>query len=422
MFLSSSSSGSSQEEKDETQEGSNLHLIAAATILYEDNERVTRRTREIPIMTGIQWVELKMRDPKNFYDMFRMRRSVFLMLHETLVSNYGLKSSNSMSSKESLALFLWTCGSPQSNANGADRFEHSAWTISTKFSEVLECIFKLAGDIIKPKDPSFTHVHQRLRKRRFWPHFKNAIGAIDGTHIRVTVPAALKVVHINRHGYPSQNVMAMCDFDMRFTFICAGWPGSVHDTRVFLNSVVEYDNYPHPPEGNTSLYIIIYLLLLSLTVCNVHVIIIVGKYYLVDSGYPNRTGYLAPYKGQRYHVPEFQVSEPVGMQELFNHGHSSLRSVIERSFGCLKMKWRILEGIPSYPVIKQKKIVSACVALHNYIRDSALRDEHFEMFEGEEYVQDEVGGGGVDNAPSSQDDGTMGAVRDVIAASLLAAR
>jgi hypothetical protein len=28
----------------------------------------------------------------------------------------------------------------------------------------------------------------------------------------------------------------------------------------------------------------------------------VGKYYLVDSRYPNRLGYLAPYKGTKYHL------------------------------------------------------------------------------------------------------------------------
>jgi hypothetical protein len=25
-----------------------------------------------------------------------------------------------------------------------------------------------------------------------------------------------------------------------------------------------------------------------------------GKYYLVDAGYPNKYGYLGPYKGERY--------------------------------------------------------------------------------------------------------------------------
>jgi hypothetical protein len=54
----------------------------------------------------------------------------------------------------------------------------------------------------------------------------------------------------------------------------------------------------------------------------------------VDSGYPNRPGYLAPYKGTKYHLPEFrQGPMPRGIKELFNFTQSSLRNVIERSFG-----------------------------------------------------------------------------------------
>jgi hypothetical protein len=64
-----------------------------------------------------------------------------------------------------------------------------------------------------------------------------------------------------------------------------------------------------------------------------------GKFYLVDSGYPNRQGYLAPYRGTKYHLPEFQQGPmPRGKKEVFNFAHSSLRNVIERSFGVLKNK------------------------------------------------------------------------------------
>ena len=35
-----------------------------------------------------------------------------------------------------------------------------------------------------------------------------------------------------------------------------------------------------------------------------------------------------------YHLPEFQGGQrPSGLKEVFNHAHSSLRNVIERSFG-----------------------------------------------------------------------------------------
>ena len=45
-------------------------------------------------------------------------------------------------------------------------------------------------------------------------------------------------------------MLAICDFDMRFTFVVAGWPGSVHDMRVFNDALHKYgDKFPHPPEG-----------------------------------------------------------------------------------------------------------------------------------------------------------------------------
>jgi hypothetical protein len=55
--------------------------------------------------------------------------------------------------------------------------------------------------------------------------------------------------------------------------------------------------------------------------------------------YPNRSGYLAPYKGTKYHLPEFRNGPMLkGIKETFNFAHSFLRNVVERSFGVLKMK------------------------------------------------------------------------------------
>jgi hypothetical protein len=85
----------------------------------------------------------------------------------------------------------------------------------------------------------------------------------------------------------------------------------------------------------------------------------VGKFYLVDSGYANQPGYLAPYKG-----PSTR-----GKKELFNSIHSSLRNVIDRSFGVLK-KWKILKDIPSFAMQKQRQIILACMALHNLIKEN----------------------------------------------------
>jgi len=67
------------------------------------------------------------------------------------------------------------------------------------------------------------------------------------------------------------------------------------------------------------------------------------------------------------------------MKETFNHAHSQIRNVIERSFGVLKMKWRILLNMQKFPEHKQTRIIVTCMALHNFIRESGIADREFAM-------------------------------------------
>uniref|UniRef100_A0A453ENW5 DDE Tnp4 domain-containing protein n=1 Tax=Aegilops tauschii subsp. strangulata TaxID=200361 RepID=A0A453ENW5_AEGTS len=83
------------------------------------------------------------------------------------------------------------------------------------------------------------------------------------------------------------------------------------------------------------------------------------------------------------------------------------------------MKWRILEGIPGYKLETQKMIVIACMYLHNWIRDSKLRDEHFSKFDNDAYVQPPLPFTGANNIPPEDDDGTMNTTREAIAATLI---
>jgi precorrin-4 methylase len=55
--------------------------------------------------------------------------------------------------------------------------------------------------------------------------------------------------------------------------------------------------------------------------------------------------------------------------------------VIERCFGIIKNKWRILGHLPSYPIHNQAQIIVGCMAFHNFIRESALYDDDFENYE-----------------------------------------
>jgi hypothetical protein len=92
---------------------------------------------------------------------------------------------------------------------------------------------------------------------------------------------------------------------------------------------------------------------------------LVGKMYLVDAGYACRNGFLPPYRGVRYHLSEYSsTNRPTNIRELFNLRHSSLRVTVERAFGALKNRFRILDNKPFHPYKSQVKLVIAFYILH----------------------------------------------------------
>ena len=138
-------------------------------------------------------------------------------------------------------LLLCSCGpwgGCESNRRTQNRFKHAADTVHRKFHEVLLCVVKMSAHYLKLKYPNFRNVHPRIRNDiRVYPHLKDCIGAIDGTHIRASIPEGQKVRYIGRTGATTQNVLAICDFDMHFTYALIGQSGSMHDTSVLYHEL-----------------------------------------------------------------------------------------------------------------------------------------------------------------------------------------
>jgi len=65
--------------------------------------------------------------------------------------------------------------------------------------------------------------------------------AIDVTHVRVKVPQADAPCFRGRKDWPTQNVFAACDFDMKFTYVLAGWEGTTSDSRILKDVFVRED-------------------------------------------------------------------------------------------------------------------------------------------------------------------------------------
>nr|POF02980.1 hypothetical protein CFP56_65422 [Quercus suber] len=155
-----------------------------------------------------------------------------------------------------------------------------------------------------------------------------------------------------------------------------------------------------------------------------------GSYYLVDSGYAIGSAFLPPHKSTRYHAQEFRGAnrQPTTPQELFNYRHSSLRMVIERCFGVLKARFPILNEMHSFSLSRQRLIVTACCALHNFIRMYNRADEMFHVWEGS-FVRNSdatlagaarVGSGGTEEAFNSRAQREMSEYRDAITTAMWA--
>ncbi|XP_023885850.1 uncharacterized protein LOC111997956 [Quercus suber] len=204
-----------------------------------------------------------------------------------------------------------------------------------------------------------------------------SIGAIDGTHISARPPSDQTQPHRSRKSLITTNVMCACDHDMKFTYVHSGWEGSVHDSKVFEEAIKDSKHgFPWPPRGS---------------------------YYLVDLGYPIGASFLPPRKSTRYHAQEFRRSnrQPASGKELFNYRHSSLHMVIETSFRVLKARFPILSCMANYKESRQRLVVSACCALHNFICINNRRDEMFNSWENLDVNRDDVQARNNGNSPES---------------------
>ncbi|CAA0838957.1 Unknown protein [Striga hermonthica] len=295
-------------------------IMHAYTVL-QSNTPMRRVPYRQTTYTRADWInELLSGHDRRFYDAMGMNKKVFKFLCQEIKQTgcHGDERQQKVRIQESVAVFLHTIKGHQRHRRAAESFNRSTKTISNYVHIMVTALCKLAPKYIRP--PDFNRVPDWIRKNRYlYPYFKDCIGAIDGTIIPAWIPE-------QDHG----------------KYRCR--KGSANDARIFAETLTDPTNtFPWPPEG---------------------------KYYVVDSGYANIPGFLSPYRGDRYHLPEWIRSNqtPQNARELFNRRHATVRNVVERSFGILKGKFPIIKGLmPNYPPEFQTDIVIACCVAHNFI-------------------------------------------------------
>ena len=65
--------------------------------------------------------------------------------------------------------------------------------------------------------------------------FPQVIGCIDGSHIPIVAPHAIKFFFINRKGFHSINMQAVCNLNLLFRDVGARWPVSHQES--FINEM-----------------------------------------------------------------------------------------------------------------------------------------------------------------------------------------
>ena len=137
--------------------------------------------------------------------------------------------------EETIAITLWRLGTNIEYRSIAHLFGVGVSTVCVTVQEVCNAIVNnLFQRYIKiPTGQSAETVVDGFLHR--WG-FPQCFGAIDGSHIPIIAPTRNHQDYFNRKGWHSIVLQALVDHEYKFMNSYVGWPGSVHDARIFSNS------------------------------------------------------------------------------------------------------------------------------------------------------------------------------------------
>lgn len=340
---------------------------AIKEILVEElNQRVSRgvRSPHSDAEQGSRWTRTLLDsadgDDEKLREVTHMGRDAFLELTRQLKGLDGVQQMGprkrpivrdsehrgTMTAEEKVLIFLYICTQGVGFRHMAQMVHHSLQTISSVFHEVLNAL--TTSEVLQAylRLP-LAEYNKRAPENRpeVRPFFEGCVGACDGIHIPISVPAGKQEVWQNRFGYTSHHVLAFCDFEMNFVYILAGMEGSATKSRVLTFALQKFKD------------------LFSGLIKD-------GSYFLGDVGFsPGIPPVLAPYYKFRYPRPEeFDKFEPQNSEELFNLRHAQLRIVVERTFVVFKRRFPIFDKPRGgFSIRTQVRLFFALSVVHNFI-------------------------------------------------------
>jgi hypothetical protein len=224
--------------------------------------------------------------------------------------------------------------------------------------------------------PEWLQVAHQFQTRWNVPH---AVGALDGKHVRIKNPPKGGSQYYNYKGYFSMVLMALVDANYKFLWVEIGNPGSNSDAQIFnasaLRVAIVDGSLNLPPASPID----------DATDQSVEV----PFFILGDDAFALKPWLMKPYSGRclerRNRICNYRISRG--------------RRVVENAFGMLANRFRCLHTCMPQKPENVRKIVYACVILHNLIRSRlASEDDDFRVTEGQRTNADEQ------NLPSPNDE------------------
>ncbi|TYK05796.1 retrotransposon protein [Cucumis melo var. makuwa] len=190
-----------------------------------DNRRITytpsdtlRRIRQLAYFRMIHESDLVCRQST------RMDRRTFAILCHLLQTVSGLSSTEIVDVEEMVAMFLHVLAHDMKNSVIQREFVRSDETVSRHFNLVLLTVVRLYEELIKRPVP----VTNNCKDQR-WQCFENCLGALDGTYIKVNVPATDRPTFRTRKGEIATNYVNLKPYPET----CLDEGGGGHSCGVF---------------------------------------------------------------------------------------------------------------------------------------------------------------------------------------------
>ena len=294
--------------------------------------------------------ELK-NDREYYFRYLRMspeRFSHLLSLFQERIEKRDTQFRKSISAEERLVLTLRFLASGQSQQSLSFSFRVGRTSVSRIVAETCEAIYLSLKDTYL-KRPETASEWEKISDKfeEVW-NFPHVLGAIDGKHIRIESPKNTGTLYHNYKGFFSLVLLAVCDADYCFSMFDVGGYGSNNDSGILVNSIMG----KRFERGTLDLPVAKDLPGCSFTPL---------PYYLLgDEIFPLKPWLIRPFPGRN-------MTEE---QRIYNYRQSRARRVIENTFGIFTARWRILSTPIRATVENTEKYVLACMALHNYLRQT----------------------------------------------------